>query len=100
MENEAGKPLDARSSALREALADYAHKAWSNWMFYLFSRSQGNADGSVTIPADLVERWKRQVVTPYDMLPENEKASDRKQADQIVDTIVEYTRGRVEGGDK
>jgi hypothetical protein len=71
----------------REKLADYAHRAWSGWMHYLFGKSIENFDGSVTIPAALVERWTRQMYTPYRELPENEQASDLKEADEILAII-------------
>ena len=70
-----------------EALADYAHKAWAGWMKYLFEKSEKNEDGTVTIPAWAVERWQRQVETSYEQLPESEKASDRKEAKEILDII-------------
>lgn len=69
------------SDSLREALAKYAHDAWAGWMRYLFSRSIGNQDGTTLIPKSLTERWTRQLSTPYQNLPENEKESDRKEAD-------------------
>lgn len=69
---------------LVETLADIAHQQWSGWMEYLFSKSIYNADGSVTIPAPLVERWQRQRITPYAALPENEKESDRKEAARVL----------------
>lgn len=68
----------------REDLASYAHAAWSGWMIYLFSKCQGNPDGSVTIPAQSVERWRRQAATAYADLPEAEKASDRDEADKML----------------
>lgn len=68
----------------REKLAAYAHMAWSGWMIYLFSKSVHNADGSVTIPPLLVERWKRQMNTRYRDLPETEKESDRSEADKML----------------
>lgn len=68
----------------REALADYAHQAWSGWMQYLFGLSTINDDGTVTIPATSVERWQRQVRTPYTELSEAEKESDRKEADRML----------------
>ena len=72
------------SDTLRERLAKLAHEQWSGWMYYLFSKSQANDDGTVTIPKWAVERWKRQVETPYDSLPEDEKESDRKEADKFI----------------
>lgn len=67
-----------------EQLAAYAHEAWAGWMLYLFKKSMRNSDGSVTIPSGLVERWDRQVATPYDALPENEKDSDRQEAIKMM----------------
>lgn len=67
-----------------EHLADYAHAAWSHWMKYLFSKSIHQPDGSVLIPADLVQRWQRQMNTPYRELSEQEKESDRNQARRIL----------------
>lgn len=69
---------------LREALAEYAHEAWSGWMNYLLSKSIVNDDGSWTIPPELAERWYRQLTTPYFLLPEGEKESDRAEADKML----------------
>lgn len=71
------------SNDQREALAAYAHEAWSGWMRYMFNKAEVNEDGTWTMPADLVTRWKRQMTTPYAELPESEKASDRAEADKI-----------------
>ena len=70
-----------------EKLASYAHKAWSGWLQYMFSKSTKNEDGSVTIPASLVERWTRQMNTPYEQLPESEKLSDKAEANDILEII-------------
>lgn len=67
-----------------EHLAAIAHELWSDWMKYLFSQSVHNADGTVTIPKCSVERWKRQMNTPYAALPENEKESDRIEAQKYL----------------
>jgi hypothetical protein len=69
---------------LSESLAAYAHDAWAGWMCWLFAKSYLNEDGTVTIPASLVERWVRQATTPYADLPEAEKASDRDEADKML----------------
>lgn len=70
-----------------EALANYAHSAWSGWMKYLFSQSIYVDDLTVTIPKESVERWTRQMNTEYKDLPENEKESDRKEAREILSLI-------------
>lgn len=72
---------------VRELLASYAHNAWSGWMQYMFSRSTVNQDGSITIPAPLVERWTRQMTTSYEKLPEDEKLSDRAEADIMLEIM-------------
>lgn len=72
---------------LREELAEFAHETWSGWMKYLFGKSRTYPGGSVLIPADLVDRWKRQMVTAYKDLPEEQKESDRVEADKIL-TII------------
>jgi hypothetical protein len=63
--------------ALIEQLAAVEHARWAGWMDYLFSQCDHHVDGSATIPPELVERWQRQVRTPYTDLSEREKESDR-----------------------
>jgi hypothetical protein len=67
-----------------EQLADYAHSTWSGWMEYLFKKSEATPSGSVVIPSGLVQRWKRQMSTPYAELSEEEKGSDRVEAHKIL----------------
>lgn len=69
---------------LHEKLAEAQHRIWASWMEYLFSISIQNEDGSCTIPADKVTRWTRQIKTPYSELSEQEKDSDREQADKVA----------------
>lgn len=73
----------------REALAEYAHEAWSGWMNYMFSKCLNSSlvDGDLVIPKEFVQRWMRQASTGYNQLPEEEKPSDREQADKIL-TII------------
>ena len=72
---------------IREQLAAYAHKAWAGWMQYMFSKSVKNEDGTITIPAPLVERWTRQMNIEYEALPESEQRSDLAEADKILAII-------------
>ena len=83
---------DRYAQAVREPLAHYAHEAWRGWMSYLFEKSVQNDDGSVTIPAGLVKRWRRQVNTLYFDLPDEEKESDRKEADKIISIVAFRSR--------
>lgn len=69
---------------LREQVADLCHKQWSGWMEYLFSKCTTNEDGTVTIPKASVDRWKRQMGTDYEDLPEKEQDSDRTEADKFL----------------
>lgn len=84
-------------AGVREQLADYAHAAWSGWMKYMFEKcyaetQRGNpsrATGGLVIPAELVERWHRQMNTPYSHLPESERESDRAEADKMLAIIID-----------
>lgn len=81
-------PTDIDWNDLREALAAYSHdSAWSGWMKYQFSKGTLNEDGTWTMPAWAVERWTRQMNTLYVFLNEEEKASDRKEADEMLKSI-------------
>ena len=68
---------------MREQLADLCHRQWSGWMFYLFSKGKFNSDGTWTMPAEFVQRWKRQMETPYAELSEAEQDSDRAETDKF-----------------
>lgn len=82
----------------REKLAALAHEQWSGWMQYLFGQcSIMGTDGPngktasrrMIIPEWAVERWTRQMSTPYEELSEEEKESDRKEADRVIQLIKE-----------
>lgn len=87
------RALQTDPAAVRELLAAYAHDAWSGWMEYLFTQSGGNqTNGTVSIPAELVERWRRQMTTAYPSLPDHEQESDRKEADRMLTIVREAVR--------
>ena len=86
---------------LREKLAALAHEQWSGWMKYLFRQCRegiyfdesGVAEAAVVIPHAAVERWKRQMNTPYADLPLEEKLSDREEADRVLALLKEGRDG-------
>jgi len=71
---------------MREALAAYAHEAWAGWLKYMF-REGLIVDGKLVLPPDSTKRWLRQMSTEYKDLPEDEKRSDRAEADRILDIV-------------
>lgn len=74
--------------ALREKVAAFCHNVqWCGWMSHLFMNGHFNEDGTWTMPAWAVERWTRQASTPYNELSENEKKSDRREADRILELM-------------
>jgi hypothetical protein len=73
----------------REKVADLCHKQWTGWMRYLFAACDGlHDDGSFTIPKWAVDRWSRQMRTEYRFLTEEEKESDRQEADKFLEIII------------
>ena len=74
---------------LPEALAALAHKQWVLWMEYLFIKGTFNEDGTLTIPAWAVKRWKRQMNTPYDELTGLEQYDDRAEAERVLQVFKE-----------
>ena len=84
------------SNRIRERLAEVQHnEIWSSWMRWVFRVSIENDDGTATIPANLVRRWKRQIATDYADLTEREKDSDRDQADKVLAVINDSPKSNV-----
>lgn len=83
--------LDESPSTLVEELAAIAHESWCSWTEYFFSKGEMEA-GWLIIPQELVERWRRQMETPYDQLSEEEKESDRFEARKYLAAISNYLR--------
>jgi len=77
---------------MREKLAELMHEMWSDWMCHLFSRGTFNEgdtweDRTWTMPSWAVQHWTRQMNTPYSELSEEEKDSDRKEAEEIFECV-------------
>lgn len=70
--------------SIRESLSEYAHDAWSGWMKYMFSKMTINRDETATMPEWAVERWTRQMNLSYTELSEEEKDSDRDEAERML----------------
>jgi len=47
--------------------------------------------GEGVIPKDKLTRWERQMNTRYADLPEDEKESDRHQADKVIATVLAHS---------
>jgi hypothetical protein len=78
-----------------EKIAEVQHEIWSHWMKYLFEVTKQNEDGSVTIPADKVKRWKRQLSTKFADLSEKEKESDIEQALKVLKVINDSSQSGI-----
>ena len=80
-----------------EELSALEHDSWARWMKHLFSQctpvyaSIYNEIGGMLIPFRLVNRWKRQIDTPYGQLSEAEKQSDRDEVAHILPVIHKHT---------
>ena len=77
------------SEQLIEQLAAIEHARWAHWQRYVHDQCEPQENGSLVIPADLVERWEAQIETPYADLTEREKASDREQVQKYLPTVIE-----------
>jgi len=72
-------------SDLYEKLASIQHEIWASWQKYVHNHKLKSDPRSVgfTLSVDDVDRWNRQIITPYSELTEKEKDSDRKQVDKF-----------------
>ena len=70
---------------LREKLAAIEHERWAMWQNYVHSYLTWNNDLSAwVLPHEQKDRWQSQTRTPYSMLSEKEKQSDREQVDRYL----------------
>ncbi|MFA5993344.1 MAG: hypothetical protein WC823_00120 [Parcubacteria group bacterium] len=74
-------------TSIFEKLADIEHQRWADWQKYLHSLCDVNPNGSLTIPSFFVNKWKKQIETPYQRLSEKEKDSDREQVQRYWNLI-------------
>lgn len=60
-----------------EALADLEHQQWAHWTRYMLDN----------LTPENIERWRRQIDTPYSDLTEKEKDSDREWARKSLQAL-------------
>lgn len=89
MNREERKRIEDAMNAILEDLAHIEHERWSHWQTYMHSKGVRQADGSLLIPRNLVERWDRQSETTYSDLSEEEKEGDREQVRKYLPLIVD-----------
>jgi hypothetical protein len=77
---------------LIEELAAIEHERWSHWQRYVHGKGARRPDGSLVLPAELVERWERQFGMRYEDLPEDEKESDREQVRRYLPVLKRWSR--------
>jgi len=77
------------SDAFLEQLATLEHERWAHWQQYVHEQCRPAEDGSLVIPAELVQRWATQIATPYAELSDAEKESDREQVRRYLPILVE-----------
>ena len=75
---------------LREELAAIEHTRWAHWQSYMHGKCTKNADGSLSVPKELVEKWEKQINTLYAELTEKEKESDREQVDKYLPLVKDF----------
>lgn len=84
------EPINVKAilNGLIEELAAIEHERWSHWQRYMHSRGVRQADGSLVLPAHLIERWERQAGTEYSSLSDVERESDIEQVKKYLPVIV------------
>lgn len=90
-----------------EKFAEIEHNRWAKWQKYLHSLctielKEGTFEetGRLIIEAEKVKHWERQINTPYYMLSEKEKESDREQVRPYLDFINSRTTLAYQAGEK
>jgi hypothetical protein len=100
MKDETVSSTEAKARAIIDGLIDklaaMEHQRWAHWQRYVHEKSDRQPSGALTIPAELVDRWERQIETPFDQLSEAEKESDR---DQVRNYVPILERALIEMGE-
>lgn len=83
-------------NTLKEKLAAIEHERWADWQSWVheldINRDFRDYPCEMVIRADVKERWKRLIATPYSKLSEKEKNSDREQVDRYWSLVETYIK--------
>ncbi|MFH3480689.1 hypothetical protein [Xanthobacter variabilis] len=79
--------IDQLIGSIMDELAAAEHERWAHWQRFVHDQASRMSDGSRLLPAELVERWERQIETPFGNLTEKEKESDRDQVRRYLPII-------------
>lgn len=83
------KISDEKYDSIVEQLAAIEHRRWSNWQTFVHEQCIHTPEGNLIIPQKCVERWNRQISTPYSELSEDEKQSDRNQVNLYLPHLLD-----------
>lgn len=78
---------------LIERLADIEHQRWADWQRWCHTILRDNNPSPEQ--GDILERWDRQIETPYSELSEKEKQSDREQVMRYLPIIEAYYAAKI-----
>ena len=90
--------VDRILNGLVEELAAIEHERWSHWQRYMHGKGKRQADGSLVLPPELVERWERLSSRSYAELGDAEKESDREQVRRYLPVIASALIARCSSG--
>ena len=71
----------------RNDLAHHLYIARAGWLMVLMGKSTLNSDGSLTVPASIVEGWMSDCSTDFVAVPESKRLSLYREADAILLTL-------------
>lgn len=86
-------PTPTNNEALREQLAAIEHERWSDWQKWCHKVLRENCPSAEL--EKVLQRWDKQIATPYTLLTAAEKASDMEQVDRYWPLIEAYTTRQV-----
>lgn len=79
-----------------DRLAAVEHERWAHWQRYMHEKGTRLDDGSLVLPAELIERWDEQIAKPFHALSPEEQESDREQVRRYVPLMAELLSASVE----